>query len=464
MVPPHGNTPWRIPVRCGVKTIAVVTNFKTRCFSACFPVSSNPIDLGVDMGVNEWDMQMLTDAKIRKLKSKNTGTIKVTDSGGLQVWVYPSGTKSFKIKYRFNKKEQTDTVGHYPSVTLAEARRRRDEIKRQLALGLDPSLEKKKVKRNLAIKTENTFNYLAESYLTKLQMHRPPRAPATIKKNTSLLAEASREFGHMPMADIETSTIAVLIQGRINSGHYETASRLRTVIGSVFRHAINKGVIKYDPTLALKGLVPQFEVKHRAAITEMADLGKLLVSVDNDTGHATTKIALKLLILFALRPKELRGAKWAEFDFDKKEFRIPKERMKARKPHTIMLSEYAIDLLDELKDITGWSEYLFPSQGKKHAFMSENTLNQTLRRIGYKSGIVSAHGFRTTFTTNANESNLWSPDAVERYCARGDTNPIRGIYNRGGYLEERARLAEWWSKQVLAARDLAMDENANTRV
>lgn len=394
---------------------------------------------------------MLTDLKIKKLKPNPTKTEKVTDGGGLRVWVYPSGRKSFKIKYYYQGKEQTDTVGQYPAVTLAEARARREEIKSLLQKGLNPAQEKKRVKQQAIDESQNTFGSVADSYLEKLHQHRPPRAPATIKKNKAFIEEAKREIGSMPIANVNTRAIARLIEKRIESGHLETARRLRTVIGSVFRHALSKGIVETDPTLALRGLVPNFEVKHMAAILNMDDIGDLLIAIDNDTGHQTTKIALRLIILFALRPVELRGAKWDEFDFDKKQFSLPKERMKSRKPHVVMLSDEAIKLLMELKKLTGWSDYLFPSNGRKHAFMSENTMNQALRRMGYGGDEVSAHGFRSTFTTNANESCLWNPDAIERYCARGDKNAIRGIYNRGGYLEERVKIARWWSNEVFQA-------------
>ena len=186
---------------------------------------------------------MLTDLKIKKIKPENGKVRKVADSGGLKVFVYPSGTKSFKIGYRYNGKEQTDTVGKYPYVSLLQARARRDEIKRMLALGLNPALEKRKSKEKAIAEAENTFAILADSYLNKLRMHRPQRAPATIKKNIALLAEAKRAFGSLPMSEVDTRTIAKLLEKRIASGHMETARRLRTVVGSVFRHALSKGIV-----------------------------------------------------------------------------------------------------------------------------------------------------------------------------------------------------------------------------
>ena len=194
------------------------------------------------------------------------------------------------------------------------------------------------------------------------------------------------------------------------------------------------------------------KVKPRSAITDKEALGGLLRAIDVFDGQVTTRYALELLAHVATRPGELRHARWAEFNFDKQIWEIPGERMKMRIPHKVPLSGRVLELLSELRKYTGWGELLFPSTRSARRPISENTLNAALRRMGYTGDEMTSHGFRATFSTIANESGLWNPDAIERALAHADKNKIRAAYARGEFWEERVKIAEWWSGLLVELR------------
>ena len=229
------------------------------------------------------------------------------------------------------------------------------------------------------------------------------------------------------------------------TGTYETTRRLRSTIGSVFRYAIATGRAVQDPTEALKGALIQPKVRSRSAIIDREELGVLLRRIDAFTGQPATRYALHLLALLAPRPGELRLARWSEFDFEEAVWRVPAERMKMRRPHRVPLPPQAIDHLRELEAHTGTSDLLFPSARSWKKPMSENTMNAALRRMGYTSDRMTAHGFRATFSTHANECGLWHADAVERALAHVEANEVRRAYVRGEHWEERVRMAAWWA-------------------
>jgi len=247
------------------------------------------------------------------------------------------------------------------------------------------------------------------------------------------------------MGDISSSIILSSLRKREALGHYDTTKTMRSVIGAVFRYGIACGICDNDPTYALKDALISPKRQHRPAITNEKDLGRLLRSIDSYHGQPKTRIGLRLLILFATRPGELRHARWDEFDIEKRVWHVPAERMKMRKPHSVPLPDMALDLLDELRALTGWGDLLLPSQSSTKKPISENTFNQVMRRMGFGSEEVTSHGFRSTLSTFANESGLWNPDAIETYCARQDTNTVRRAYNRSQYWDERVRMADWWA-------------------
>jgi integrase len=237
------------------------------------------------------------------------------------------------------------------------------------------------------------------------------------------------------------------------SRRYETAKRCRSFASRVFRYAVATARTDNDPAALLKGALITPKVQHHAALIDPADVGTLLRAIDAYTGAPITRLALQIAPHVMCRPGELRQATWREFDFDTCVWKIPEERMKMRRPHVVPLSRQVINYMIELRQFSGLEGYAFPAFHTSRRPMSENTMNQAFRRMGYSSNEVTAHGLRTTASTLLNESGKWNPDAIERALAHADNNAVRGAYNRGQYWQERVEMMQWWSDHLDQLRD-----------
>ena len=407
------------------------------------------LGVGPSSGGERTPTMPLSDAKIRSLTPQERD-FKVGDFGGLYLLVKKTGSKSWRFKYRVHGKEKLMVFGDYPHVSLAKARALRDEAKSKLAAGLDPGEEKKTAKRVAEAAIKETFAAIADEYLGKMRAEK--KAPATLDKAEWLLGMAKTDFGTKPIRDITSGMVLQTLRKLEVKGNFETAKRLRSKVGAVFRFAIASGIMENDPTYALRDALIRPKAKPRAAIIEPARLGELLRAIGGCNAHFLTRIALQLMAILAQRPGELRLATWDEIDLERAVWTIPAERMKMRRPHQVPLPERAVTILKDLKFVTGSGQYLFPGQTRGTKTMSENTLNKALRTMGFTKEEMTSHGFRATFATIANESGLWNPDAIERALAHVDKNAIRRVYARGEYWEERVRLAEWWANYLEECR------------
>lgn len=395
----------------------------------------------------------LTDTALRNAKPADK-PYKLYDSAGLYVLVTPSGSRLWRMKYRYRGKEKLLSFGPYPLLGLRQAREKRDAARLMLLDDLDPAEEKKRARLEKDRERAVTFGVVADDYLDKLE--REGRAAATMKKLRWLLGQTQPQFSAMPINRIEAPDVLQLLRKVEANGTYETTRRLRSTIGSVFRYGIATGRASHDPTEALKGALIQPKVRARSAILDRRELGKLLNRIDRFTGQPATIHALHLLALIAPRPGELRLAHWSEFDLEVAVWRVPAERMKMRRPHRVPLARQAIAHLEELHRLTGSSKLLFPSSRSWVKPMSENTLNAALKRLGYSSDKITAHGFRATFSTFANESGHWQADAIERALAHIEASDVRRAYVRGEYWEERVRMAQWWADQLQDMKEEAI--------
>ncbi|NTT85997.1 tyrosine-type recombinase/integrase [Tabrizicola fusiformis] len=379
----------------------------------------------------------LSDAAIRRLKPREK-QYKVSDFDGLFVLVRPNGSRLWQFKYRIAGKEKLLSIGPYPETSLTQARAMRDAARSMVARGIDPSEAKQKQKRQNLLQDRLTFAVQAREYLTKIRQE--GRAEMTMRKLEWLLAMAIEDLGDRPIADIAAPAVLRCLRKVESRGTHETARRLRSTIGTVFRFGVASGLATNDPTYALRDALVRPKAKPRAAITEPDELGKLMRAIAGYNGQTVTKIALELLALLVPRPGELRQARWTEFDLASAVWSIPAERMKMRRPHRVPLPGRALALLKDLKALTGHTEFLLPSLVSVKRMMSENTLNTALRRLGYDAEEMTAHGCRASFSTLANESGLWNPDAIERAIAHVEANDVRRAYARGEHWEERMRM------------------------
>lgn len=384
----------------------------------------------------------LSDVAVRSAKPQPR-PVKLSDGGGLHLLVTPSGGRLWRLAYRFEGKQKQLALGAYPAVGLADARKARDAAKSALAAGVDPAAKAKAEKAARQTAAANTFNLIADELLEKLAQEN--RSATTLDKVAWLLGFARDELGNRPISEITAAEVLSVLKKMEARGRHESAGRLRSTIGRVFRYAAATARTDRDPTLALKGSLVAPTVVHRPAVTDPKAFGALLRAIAGFDGQPTTRTALQLMPILFPRPGELRMAEWSEFDLEKAEWTIPAARMKMRRPHRSPLPRQAISILEGLHQITGRGRLAFPSIRTVLRPISENTMNAALRRLGYANDEVTPHGFRATASTLLNESGLWHADAIERQLAHLDGNAVRKAYARGEHWEERVRMMQWWA-------------------
>ncbi len=395
----------------------------------------------------------LTDAALRALKPA-AKTRKVADGGGLFIQVEPSGSRLWRLAYRFAGKQKLLALGSYPETGLAAARAARDAARALLRDGIDPGVQRRLDKLAKADAAAATFEVIAAELLEKKRAE--GKAHRTLEKLRWLYDLAKPAIGSRPISAITPPELLAVLRKVEARGHRETAKRLRAVAGEVFRYAIATGRATNDPTYALRGALTAPVVTHRAAILDPVAFGGLLRAIDGFSGQPTTKAALQLMALLFQRPGELRAAEWSEFDLDAAIWTIPAGRMKMRKPHAVPLPAQAVTILRDLHALTGGGRLVLPGygisggEGRKieQRPLSENTINSALRRLGFTSAEMSAHGFRASASTMLNESGKWSPDAIEAALAHQDADAVRRAYARGAYWGERVEMAQWWANEI----------------
>lgn len=384
---------------------------------------------------------MLTVVQIRALKPAER-PYKVADIDGLYLLVQPSGALLWRFRYRCCGIERKLSLGSFPDVSLVQARRKRDEAKAELDDGIDPVEEKRQRRLKAELAAQTTFELVAEEYIQK--MEREGRSPATLKKARWFL-ELLAGIAKRPIASVTPHELLDVLKRVERRGHHETALRLRSFAGRVFRYGFATLRTERNPADILRGALTVPRVKHHAAIVEPKKVGELLRAIDGYTGRPETLHALRIAPHVFLRPGELRQAKWSEIDFAEKVWRVPAERMKMKQPHAVPLSRQVLYLLQDLRSLARDSEYLFPALHTTKRPLSDNTLNVALRRLGFEHDEMTSHGFRAMASTLLNESGLWHPDAIERALAHGERDRVRAAYHRGAHWAERVRMAQWWS-------------------
>ena len=383
----------------------------------------------------------LTDLECRKTKPTDK-LVKLSDMGGVQLWIFPNGSKLWRFAYRFGGKQKSLALGRYPEMTLLKARIARDDAKLQLTEGTDPG-HARRMERLEREYPGDSFDVVAKEYVDKLR--REGRTEATLSKTEWLLDFARPALGPLSVKAIRPVDVLAVLRTVERRGRYESARRLRSTIGAVCRYAVATARADADPTVPLAGALTTPKVKSRSAITDPQQFGALLRAIDAFDGQPPTKAALQLMALLFPRPGELRAASWSEYDLDNAVWTIPTERMKMRRPHRIPLSRQAIQILRDLHEITGSGTLAFPCVRTADRPISEGTMNAALRRLGYSKDEATPHGFRATASTLLNESGLWSSDAIERQLAHVEEDEVRRAYARGEHWDERVRMMTWWA-------------------
>lgn len=403
----------------------------------------------------------LSDVKVRSAKPE-AKAYKLTDGEGMVLLVHPNGSKYWRLRYRFGGKEKMLALGKYPEVSLADARARRDEARKLLANGVDPSENKKAVK----VEQEQeaiTFEVVARDWHASNQKWSASHSARVLKSLEDNLFAA---IGNQNIAELKTRDLLIPIKAVEMSGRLEVAARLQQRTTSIMRFAVQSGLIDYNPAQEMAGAVASGNRQHRPAL-ELKRIPELLQKVDNYTGRPLTRWATELTLLIFIRSSELRFARWSEIDFETSMWTIPPERepipgvknshrgSKMRTPHLVPLSKQALAILKQIKQFCGEQELIFIGDHDPRKPMSENTVNKALRVMGYDTKVeVCGHGFRTMACSSLIESGLWSRDAVERQMSHMERNSVRAAYvHKAEFIDERKLMLQWWADFLDANRE-----------
>jgi integrase len=384
---------------------------------------------------------MLSNLLINKTKH-GCKTVRLSDGRGLYLELSPTGGKWWRFKYRIAGKEKRISLGVYPDVGLAEARDKREQARKLVAAGVDPVEHRKAAQTELVELTENTFEAIAREWFGLFSVKWVPGHADKIIRRLEL--NVFPWIGTRPVKSITAPELLAVLRRVESRGANETAHRALQVCGRVFRFAVATGRAERDPSRDLGGALAPTKEKHLATITDPQEVGALLRAIDAYEGAWITRCALRLAPLVFVRPGELRQAQWAEFDFEKSEWRIPATRMKMRVQHIVPLSTQAIAILRDLQPLTGRFPFAFPSVRSRFRAMSENTITAALRRMGYSGQDMTGHGFRSMASTLLNEQG-WNGDAIERQLAHGERDAVRAAYNYAEHLPERRRMMQAWA-------------------
>ena len=391
----------------------------------------------------------LTDTQIKNLKSPGTPK-KYFDGGGLFLFVSATGSKLWRMAYRFEQRGKLLSFGEYPVVSLKDARDRREEAKKLLANGIDPGAQRKTVKAAQLSEVNDTFRGIA------LEWHDTRTADFTEKHRGTVMYRLEKYIfpiiGNEHIARMEAPDILAVVRPLEHKGQNETARRMLQIVSQVYRYAVITGRARRNPATELHGAVKPRKTVHRAAITEPAKVGQLLRDCDNYEGYFPIVCALRLAPLVFVRPTELRAAEWSEFNLEGQEWRIPAARMKMKQLHIVPLSRQAVNILEELREFSGSGKYLFPSIRTETRPLSDATMLNALRRMGYAKDEMCTHGFRSIASTLLNELG-YNRDWIERQLAHGERNDVRAAYNYAEYLPERRRMMAEWADYLSKLKD-----------
>lgn len=390
----------------------------------------------------------LTDTAVRNASPREK-QFTLYDAEGLFLLVKPNGSKLWRWKYRIDGREKRLSLGVYPKVSLKSAREARDEYQANLRKGIDPGAAKKVVKAEEKAQGE-TFELVSREWHKKFRPTWTPGHAARIL--VSLEKDAFPWIGIRPIREISAPEVLSVARRVESRGAIETAHRLVGNVGMVFRYAVASGLADSDPTRDLRGALSPTNEKHHASVTDPKAVADLLRAIESYSGSLVTRCALRLAPLVFVRPGELRHAEWSEINSDTAEWRIPAHKMKMRVQHIVPLSRQALEVLAELRPLTGSGRYVFPSERTSERPMSENTVNAALRRLGYTREEMTGHGFRSMASTLLNELG-WNRDAIERQLAHAERNNVRAAYNFAEFLPERRKMMQAWAENLDALRE-----------
>jgi integrase len=369
------------------------------------------------------------------------------DGKGLFLLVTPSGGKWWRFKYNYDRKSKTISFGTYPEISLADARQRREDARKLLANGVDPSVNRKAVKSAKEELLANSFEFIAREWHEQQKADNAWTAEHAVTIMNRMEKDMFPWIGSKPITEVTAKDIRTILDRVKSRGVIETARRCRTISSQVFTYAISTDRAMYDVAASLRKHLPATSKtrKHMAAVTDPKELAPLLRAIDGYQGGFVAKCALRLLPLLFVRPGELRHMEWTEIDLEAAEWNIPGVKMKMKQPHLVPLSSQAVEILTEIKQLTGNGKYVFPSTRSTARCMSDNTINAAFRRMGFDGETITGHGFRATARTILDEILSFRVDFIEHQLAHAVKDPNGRAYNRTAHLAERRKMMQTWA-------------------
>lgn len=388
----------------------------------------------------------LTEAQIKAATPKKS-LYYLPDGDALRLLIKPSGAKLWRYSYRIGSRQKTAALGQWPAVKLRDARRLRDEARKQVQQGIDPCLAKRQAKQAQEIDQARTLRSVAELWLHKTEKRRSTRTHRDVVAR--LERYALSRVGDLPVSAIDTATVLRIVDRAERRAPSQARALLHDLSG-VMGYAAVRGMVPANPAsgLSREVIVPARQHHRALPASELGDLLRALDRYEGVGGRVLVKSALTLVIYTALRSSEVCGGEWSEIDLDAGVWAIPAARMKSRRPHTCYLSSQAVAVLRELHEITGGDRWIFPASGRQSGHTAPAALRKGLSRLGTDATV---HGFRSLFSTTANEVG-WRSDWVEACLAHLSGDAVRRSYCHAEWVAGRQQLMQWWGDYCDAAR------------
>lgn len=386
----------------------------------------------------------LTNIQCQNAKPKDKG-YRMPDSGGLFLWVAPTGKKIWRFRYRFPKggKEKQIVFGEYPLLSIADAREHLSDAKKLLLQDIDPMSIKKEQQAGLHTEQENTFEKIARAWFEYSKDNWTERNAGYVIRR--LEQNLFKHIGRVPIANLKRKQILSAIRHTEDRGCYDLAHRLAQYCKQICSYAVNEEIINTSPAVDLTNALKKYKKKHHAAL-EANEIPEFLRTVEYNKArlHLPTRYALKLIMLTFVRTSELIETEWKEIDFDSAQLIIPGARMKMDQPHIVPLAQQTLEILKELQEINGHSEFVFPNRNDPRRTMSNSTILRAIYQLGYK-GKVTGHGFRATAMSTIQEKLGYPYEVADRQLAHAPKTKVQAAYDRAKFLEQRTKMMQDWA-------------------
>lgn len=380
---------------------------------------------------------MLTDTHCRNAKPRDK-LYRLNDFKGLYLEIKPNGVKAWRYRYKLHGKDSFFSFGDYPSVGLADARQQCEEARKLVKQGINPVQNRQLEKIKRSSDAQNTFEAVAKEWLALRDWEEVTKA----RRLDMLERVVFPSIGKLPVRQITSMHVLEILNKTHGRGAPSVAQEAKRTMSGIFELAVATLRADSDPVWPVRKSLPANKTQHKTALTQL-EVGKLLTDFQDHGSNFQTQNAFRLMWLTLTRPNESVEAEWTEFDLDNAIWKIPPERMKARREHILPLPTQAVSLLRAMHPISGHTKFVFPNRDDRERAMASASFRQALLKLGW-AGKYSPHGTRTTGSTRLNEMGFRA-DVIEAQLAHAEPNSVRRTYNHATYMDERREMMQKWA-------------------